>query len=137
MPPADHLTKKLILNPVEGSRSAPTRIANKHQSTMGWHWRQCPWKRFPYTQVSDVLCYKLTPITLLHIFLYSCINISNRLHYYDNPHSHNINSIMDDVYTNDLAQATNMFPPCNQRRHASPSHQWKQRCYMQFQPIQT
>ena len=26
--PADHLTKKLILNPVESNRSAPTRIPN-------------------------------------------------------------------------------------------------------------
>ena len=26
IPPADHLTKKFILNPVEGCRSAPTRI---------------------------------------------------------------------------------------------------------------
>ena len=26
--PADHLTKKIILNPVEGRRSAPTRIPN-------------------------------------------------------------------------------------------------------------
>ena len=34
IPPADHLTK-LILNPVEGSRSAPTRIPNQHQSVMG------------------------------------------------------------------------------------------------------
>jgi hypothetical protein len=32
--PADHLTKKLILNPVEDSRSAPTRISNQHQSVM-------------------------------------------------------------------------------------------------------
>ena len=29
IPPADHLSKKFILNPVEGSRSAPTRISNK------------------------------------------------------------------------------------------------------------
>ena len=29
---------------------------------MGWQWGQCPWKRFPYIQVSDVLCYKLIPI---------------------------------------------------------------------------
>ena len=33
--PADHLTKKFILIPVEGSRSAPTRIPNQHQSVMG------------------------------------------------------------------------------------------------------
>ena len=35
IPPADHLTKKFILNPVEGSRSAPTRISNQDQSVMG------------------------------------------------------------------------------------------------------
>jgi hypothetical protein len=35
IPPADHLTKKFILNPVEGSRSVPTRIPNQHQSVMG------------------------------------------------------------------------------------------------------
>ena len=29
IPPADHLTKKFILNPVEGSRSVPTRSSNK------------------------------------------------------------------------------------------------------------
>ena len=28
----------------------------------GWQWGQCPWKRFPYIQVSDVLCYKQIPI---------------------------------------------------------------------------
>jgi len=33
--PADHLTKKFILNPVEGSRSVPTRISNQNQSVMG------------------------------------------------------------------------------------------------------
>ena len=34
--PADNLTKKFILNPVEGSRSAPTRISNQnHGLTMG------------------------------------------------------------------------------------------------------
>ena len=32
--PADHLTKKFIINPVDGSRSAPTRIPNQHQSVM-------------------------------------------------------------------------------------------------------
>ena len=31
--PADHLVKKFILNRVEGSRSAPTRIPN-----IGWSW---------------------------------------------------------------------------------------------------
>ena len=36
IPPADHLTKKFILNPVEDSRSAPTRISNQNQ------WGQCP-----------------------------------------------------------------------------------------------
>ena len=35
IPPTDHLTKKLILNSVEDSRSAPTRIPNQHQSVMG------------------------------------------------------------------------------------------------------
>jgi hypothetical protein len=35
IPPANHLTKKLILNQVEGSRSTPTRIPNQHQSIMG------------------------------------------------------------------------------------------------------
>ena len=35
IPPADHLTKKFILNPVEGSRSTPTRISNQNQSVMG------------------------------------------------------------------------------------------------------
>ena len=59
IPPADHLTKKFILNPVEGSRSAPTRISNQNQSVMGRQWGQCPWKRFLHIQVSDVLCYKL------------------------------------------------------------------------------
>ena len=29
---------------------------------MGWQWGQCPWKRFPYIRVSDVLCYKPIPI---------------------------------------------------------------------------
>ena len=33
--PADHLTKTFILNPLEGSRSAPTRISNQNQSVMG------------------------------------------------------------------------------------------------------
>ena len=32
IPPADHLTKKFILNPIEGSRSAPTRKSNSQQS---------------------------------------------------------------------------------------------------------
>ena len=35
IPPADNLTKQFILNPVEGSRSAPTRIPNQHQSIIG------------------------------------------------------------------------------------------------------
>ena len=35
IPPADHLTKKFILNPVEGSRPTPTRIPNQDQSAMG------------------------------------------------------------------------------------------------------
>ena len=34
IPPVDHLTEKLILNPVESSRSAPTGIPNQHQSVM-------------------------------------------------------------------------------------------------------
>ena len=36
IPPADHLTKKFIINPVEGSRSAPTRISNQDQSSRSW-----------------------------------------------------------------------------------------------------
>ena len=32
IPPEDHLTNKFILNPVEGSRSAPTRISNQNHS---------------------------------------------------------------------------------------------------------
>ena len=35
IPPADHLTKKFILNPIEGSRSAPTRSSNQNQSVIG------------------------------------------------------------------------------------------------------
>ena len=35
IPPADHVTKKFILNPVEGSRSATTRSSNQNQSVMG------------------------------------------------------------------------------------------------------
>ena len=35
IPPADHLTKKFILNPVESNRSAPTRIPNSPQLVMG------------------------------------------------------------------------------------------------------
>ena len=31
---------KFILDPVEGSRLAPTRIPNQHQSVVGWQWRQ-------------------------------------------------------------------------------------------------
>ena len=41
-----------LLNPVEGSRSAPARSSNQNQSVMGWQWEQGPWKRFPYVQVS-------------------------------------------------------------------------------------
>ena len=33
--PVDRLTKKFILNPVEGSSSAPTRFPNQHLSVMG------------------------------------------------------------------------------------------------------
>ena len=29
---------------------------------MDWQWGQGPWKRFPYVQVSDVLCHKPIPI---------------------------------------------------------------------------
>ena len=31
-------------------------------SVMGWQWGRYPWKRFPYIEVSDVLCYKQIPI---------------------------------------------------------------------------
>jgi hypothetical protein len=34
IPPTDHLTKKFILNPLEGSRSAPTRSSNQSQLVM-------------------------------------------------------------------------------------------------------
>ena len=34
IPPTDHLTRKFILNPVEGSRPAPTRNLNSQQSIM-------------------------------------------------------------------------------------------------------
>ena len=34
-PPADHLPKKFILNPVEDSKSALTRISNQNQLVMG------------------------------------------------------------------------------------------------------
>ena len=38
IPPADHLSKKLILNPVESSRSAPIRSSNQsHGLTMRTH----------------------------------------------------------------------------------------------------
>jgi hypothetical protein len=50
--------KDRIINPVEGSRSVPTRRSNQNQSVMGWQWGNIPWKRSPYIQVSDVLCYK-------------------------------------------------------------------------------
>ena len=33
--PVDHLTKKLILNAVEGSRSASTRIPSQYLSVIG------------------------------------------------------------------------------------------------------
>jgi len=36
---------------------------------MGWQWGQGPWKRFPYIQVSDVLCYKPIPIILRIVLL--------------------------------------------------------------------
>ena len=38
--PADHLTKKVSLNLVEGSRLASTRILNQCQTVMGWHWEK-------------------------------------------------------------------------------------------------
>ena len=57
-----HSTKKFILNPVEDSRSAPTRSSNQNQSVMGWQWGNIPWKHSPYIEVSDVLCYKPIPI---------------------------------------------------------------------------
>ena len=62
--PADHLTKKFILNPVEGWRSAPTRSSKQHKSVMGWQWGNIPWKRSPYIEVSNVLCYKPIPIII-------------------------------------------------------------------------
>ena len=62
IPPADDLTMKFILNPVEESRWASTRIWNPPQSVMGWQWGQGTWKCSPYIQVSDVLCYKPIPI---------------------------------------------------------------------------
>ena len=51
IPPADHLTKKLILNPVEDSRSALRRSSNQNQSIIGWQWGQGSWKCSPYVQV--------------------------------------------------------------------------------------
>ena len=73
IPLSDHLTKKFILNLVEGSRSASTRILNQHKEVMGCQWRLGLWKRSPYIQVSDVLCYKLIPIIneAIFIILYS------------------------------------------------------------------
>ena len=62
-PTADNLTKNLILNQVEGSRSAPTINPNSKQSVMGWQWRECLWQCSPYIQISDVLCYK--PISII------------------------------------------------------------------------
>ena len=53
---------ELVYDPIEGSRSAPIRISNQHQSIMGWQWGQDPWKRSLYIQVSDLLCYKPFPI---------------------------------------------------------------------------
>jgi hypothetical protein len=35
IPPADHLTKKFILNQVEDSRSVPTRSSNESRSVLG------------------------------------------------------------------------------------------------------
>ena len=62
IPPADHLTRKPILNPVEGSRSAPTRNSNSQQSVMRRPWRKRSLKVNSLNiKVSDVLCYKLIP----------------------------------------------------------------------------
>ena len=47
IPPADHLTKKFILNPVEGSRSTPIRIQNKLQSVHGLTMRMKSLKALP------------------------------------------------------------------------------------------
>ena len=76
-PPADHLTKKFILNPVEGSRSAPTRSWNQNQLVMGWQWGQGPWKRSSYIQASDVLCYKPIPIIYRTLLLQNSLKVIN------------------------------------------------------------
>ena len=61
IPPADYLTKKFILNPVEGSRSAISSYKKfKPKSVVhGFTMRKCSL----YIQVSDVLCYKPISIT--------------------------------------------------------------------------
>ena len=41
---------------------------------MGWQWGQGPWKRFPYIQVSDVLCYKPIPIIYRTLLLQNSLN---------------------------------------------------------------
>ena len=47
---------------VSASKAQLTKRAHWNLTNMGWQWEQCPWKRFPYIQVSDVLCYKPIPI---------------------------------------------------------------------------
>ena len=42
---------------------------------MGWQCGQGPWKRFPYIQVSDVLCYKLIPIIYRTSLLQNSLNV--------------------------------------------------------------
>ena len=46
-----------------------------NKSVMGWQWGQCPWKRFPYIQVSDVLCYKPTPIIYRTLLLQNSLKV--------------------------------------------------------------
>ena len=62
-------------NPIEGSRSAPTRSSNQSQSVIGWQWGNIPWKHSPYIQVSDVLCYKPTSIIerVFSLYSYFCV----------------------------------------------------------------
>ena len=75
IPPAYHLTNKFILNPVKDSRSAPTRIQN-HGLII-----RHPWKRSPYKQVSDVLCYKLIPIIYRTLLLQTlCIKMFGKMY---------------------------------------------------------
>ena len=54
--PADHLIRKLILNPAKGSRSAPTRSLNSHHSVMGWQRRCRSLKELPiYSMIKNML----------------------------------------------------------------------------------